>query len=70
MAVQWVLFIPLTNLLLYEYRAYTHAHLVGGDWREMTAAGGDVALKKKSGSPSFRALTQPLKIYTCPHGCL
>lgn len=69
MAVQWVLFIPLTNLLLYEYRAYTHAHLVGGDWREMTAAGGDVA-KKKSGSPSFRALTQPLKIYTCPHGCL
>lgn len=69
MAVQWVLFIPLTNLLLYEYRAYTHAHLVGEDWREMTAAGGDVA-KKKSGSPSFRALTQPLKIYTCPHGCL
>lgn len=47
MAVQWVLFTPLTNLQLYEYRAYTHAHLVGGDWREMTAAGGDVAFKKK-----------------------
>lgn len=51
MAVQWVLFIPLTNLLLYEYRAYTHAHLVGGDWREMTAAGGDVAFKKNLAPP-------------------
>lgn len=51
MAVQWVLFIPLTNLLLYEYHAYTHAHLVGGDWREMTAAGGDVALKKNLAPP-------------------
>lgn len=65
MAVQWVLFTPLTNLQLYEYRAYTHAHLVGGAWREMTAAGGDVALKKKIWLPLFQGLNSAFKIYTC-----